>query len=445
MMAHSYRWGAVLSAAVTVFALLGAPQASASQPSIAPIPADFSWGVASAGFQSEGSAPDSNWRRYVDGETSAIEQPYVNAVDFRHRYREDIARARDMGLQTFRFSVEWARVQPRPGVWDQDELAYYDDVVRTIEQAGMRPMITLNHWVHPGWVTDRGGWTVDSTVHSFVDFARAVVDRYRHRDVSWITFNEPTQYIYQELINGGINPLQVLPMADRLAAAHRASYDEIHRIDPTSMVSSNLSYVPPPLQEPAHALVLNKINDKLDFISLDYYYSASLDNLSAIHAASGELWKIRQQPEGLYYALKDYHQRFPNLPIYIVETGMPTDDAKPRADGYTRTDSLTDHVYWMQRAMAEGVPVIGYNYWSITDNYEWGSYRPRFGLYTVDALSDSQLTRKPTDAVRAYRELVRHHGVDPEYVPVRQPAWCAFGDLGSCLHPPTAGSPPTPR
>ena len=136
-------------------------QRGAEQPAIPRVPAGFHWGVATAGFQSEGSAPDSNWRRYVAAKTPEAKQPYGDAVDFRHRYPEDIARARAMGVNTFRFSVEWARVQPQPGVWDERELAYYDDVVRRIEAAGMTPMPTLTHFTHPGWVVDQGATLVD--------------------------------------------------------------------------------------------------------------------------------------------------------------------------------------------------------------------------------------------------------------------------------------------
>lgn len=112
---------------------------------------------------------------------------------------------------------------------------------------------------------------------------------------------------------------------------------------------------------------------------------------------------------------------------------MPADNGKPRPDGYTRSQHLRDHLYWMQRAMAEGVRVIGYNYWSLTDNYEWGDYRPRFGLFTVDALSDPTLRRAPTPAVAAYRSTIAAGGVPANYEPVRKPAWCAFADPSTCL------------
>jgi len=401
----------------------------------AAVPADFLWGVATSGYQSEGSAPDSNWRRYEQAGTSSIKDPYGNAVDFRHRYAEDIANAEALGVNVFRFGVEWARIEPRKGVVDQAELAYYDDVVAHIVAAGMRPMITLDHWVYPGWVADQGGWDADATVGDWLTNARRVVDRYKGKGAIWITINEPTIYVQNEIGNGGLQAWQAPWMLSRLVNVHRRAYDMIHQLDPGAMVSSNAAYLPAGAQLALDATFVDHVSDKLDFLGLDYYYGASLDNLSAVHGAGGEFWKIDPQPDGIYYAMRYYARKFPSLPIYVVENGMPTDNGQPRPDGYTRSDHLRDHVYWIQRAKADGINVIGYNYWSITDNYEWGSYRPRFGLYTVDARTDPALTRHPTDAVAAYRALIAGHGVPAGYTPVKPPAVCSLVSLDSCVSP----------
>lgn len=395
----------------------------------------FFWGVATSGYQAEGSAPDSNWRRYEQAKTSSIKEPYRESVDFRHNYVADIDRAKQLGVNVFRFSVEWARIEPRPGQVDETELAYYDDVVRHVLDAGMRPMITLDHWVYPGWVADQGGWDSDRTVDAWLANARRVVDRYKGLGALWITINEPTVYLQNETANGGLAGWK-LPWAQaRLVRVHRAAYDLIHQLDPGALVSSNTAYVPA-VQGVLDASFLDQVRDKLDFAGLDYYYGASLDNLSAIHAASGEFWKVTPQPDGIYYALRYYARKFPGLPLYVVENGMPTDNGNARPDGYTRSDHLRDHIYWVQRAKADGMNVIGYNYWSLTDNYEWGSYQPRFGLYTVDAATDPSLTRRPTDAVTTYRQLIDGHGVPAGYTPVRPPGFCSVVDgLGSCLDP----------
>ncbi|MFE0027470.1 family 1 glycosylhydrolase [Amycolatopsis sp. NPDC059021] len=395
----------------------------------------FSWGVATAGFQSEGSAPDSNWKRYVDARTPAIKDPYGNAVDFRHRYAEDIARARDLGVKVFRFSVEWARIEPWQGQLDEAELAYYDDVVQHILDAGMKPMITLDHWVYPGWVAEQGGWGGDRMVGEWLANARRVVERYRGKGAQWITINEPTVYVLNEIRNGGLPWFKGLDMFGKLVDAHRQAYDLIHRLDPGARVSSNAAYQPP-VEGLLDLTFVDRVKDKLDFLGVDYYYGASLDNLTAIHGITGEFWKITPQPDGIYYVLRYYARKFPNLPLYVVENGMPTDNGTARPDGYSRSQHLRDHLYWVQRAKADGMNVIGFNYWSITDNYEWGSYRPRFGLYTVDALADPALTRRPTGAVATFRALIRGGGNPANYLPAARPAFCSLVDpLGSCLNP----------
>lgn len=432
--------GVVLAVLASMFASV-----SASPGKAAAVPDDFLWGVATSGYQSEGSAPDSNWRRYEQAGTSSIKDPYVNAVDFRHRYVEDIANAKALGVKVFRFGVEWARIEPRKGVLDQTELAYYDDVVAHILAAGMRPMITLDHWVYPGWVADQGGWDVDATVTDWLANARRVIDRYKGKNAIWITVNEPTIYVQNEIGNGAIEAWQAPWMLSRLVQVHRSAYDLIHQLDPGTMVSSNAAYLPGGIQSGYDVTFVDHVKDKLDFLGLDYYYGASLDNLSAVHGAGGEFWKIDPQPDGIYYAMRYYARKFPNLPIYVVENGMPTDNGLPRPDGYTRSNHLSDHIYWIQRAKADGINVIGYNYWSITDNYEWGSYRPRFGLYTVDALTDPTLTRRPTDAVATYRSLINGHGVPTGYTPVKPPAFCSMVDgLSSCFSPAAYPGPLAP-
>lgn len=104
---------------------------------------------------------------------------------------------------------------------------------------------------------------------------------------------------------------------------------------------------------------------------------------------------------------------------------MVTDNGKPRSDRATRSQYLEDTVFWLQRAKADGIPIIGYNYWSLVDNYEWGSYRPRFGLYTVDAADDPSLEGGTTDAVATYTQITRDGGTTPGYRPVLPAAECS--------------------
>ncbi|MGI5166724.1 glycoside hydrolase family 1 protein [Spirillospora sp. CA-253888] len=428
----------LLSALLLLTAALAAPPARAAT-ATAKFPPGFLWGVSSSGFQSEGSFPDSNWTRYVARRAYGVKDPYKNSVDFRHRYPGDVRLARGLGVNVFRTSVEWARIEPRRGHRDPKALAYYDDLVRRIRAAGMRPMLTLDHWVYPGWVADQGAWDDPRTQADWLRNARFLAERYRGLGVLWITFNEASQYLYHELLSRPMNPAQLATMRTALIRTHRAAYDMIHKVDPGAKVSANVAYgaVFNAVFDAAH---FNQVTDKLDFVGVDYYYGANLQNLTALNALSGEFWRIDPEPEGLYYVLKNYQRRLPRLPLYIVENGMPTDNGRPRADGYTRADHLRDHLYWVQRAIADGVKVMGYNHWSLTDNYEWGSYRPRFGLYRVDVLTDPALTRRPTEGVPAYRQIIANAGVPKGYVPKRKPGWCSIEDpVATCL-----GRTPTP-
>lgn len=392
-----------LHAAVAAVATLVTVSLVPPAPSAAAVPDGFLWGVASSGFQVEGSSPDSNWSRYsASGRT---DDPIGAAVDFRHRYREDIARAADLGVDVFRFSIEWARVQPGPDRWDESEFAYYDDVVAAIAEHGMRPMITLDHWVYPGWIADRGGWADPGTTGAWLANAERVVARYAGTGALWVTINEPTIYVQKELAFGGLTPADVPRMLDGLVAAHRGAYALIHRLDPGAKVTSNAAYIPG-AQPYLDTLFLDRVRDSLDFVGVDYYYGVAPDNLTAVHAAFDDFAAVRPHPQGLYDALMDYARRYPGVPLYVVENGVPTADGAPRPDGWTRSRHLCEHVAALTRAIDDGAPVFGYNYWSLTDNYEWGSYTPRFGLYTVDARTDPNLVRRPTDGVDTYRAVV---------------------------------------
>lgn len=393
----------------------------------------FLWGVAASGFQTEGDSPDSNWTRYI--RAGRTEEPIGASVDFRHRFRSDIALAKGLGVKVYRVGVEWARIEPRPGVFDDAAWRFYDDVVKGIVDAGMRPMITIDHWVYPGWIAARGGWNDASTVGRWLRYARAVVDRYAPTNPLWITINEPTMYVVNEVQHGGL-PAQSAPvMLARLVEVHRRVYAYIHDRQPGAQVSSNVAYIP--TAEPTiDSVFVDKVANALDFMGIDYYYSIAPTDVRAINAATGKMWDASVAADGIYYALRHYARAFPGKPLYIVENGMATQDGRPRPDGYRRGDHLADVVYWLQRARADGIPVIGYNYWSLTDNYEWGTFAPRFGLYTVDARTDPTLRRTPTDAVAVYRTIIARGGVGPGYRPTRPAQACSLADApSSCVDP----------
>ncbi len=427
--------GLAAAAALLLPLPAGAEPARRAASAPAPLGPDFVWGVATSGFQTEGHAPDSNWTRYIA--TGAVE-PYHDSVRFLDNYADDIDRAARMGATSFRMSIEWARVQPHPDGWDDEAFTTYDRIIDAICTAGMTPTLTLDHWVYPGWAADRGGWRNQGMVDDWVANASKVVARYGDRDPIWVTINEPAAYLGTERRIGALSNEEWPAALDRLAQAHNRIYNIIHDAHPNAMVTSNIGFVPGAETEVNQPFV-DKVRDKLDFVGVDYYFGPADDSGSSpTSAGAPAMWELPLQPEGIYYALRHYAGQFPGKPLYVVENGMPTDNGAPRPDGYTRADHLRDTVYWIQRARADGINVRGYNYWSLTDNYEWGTYAPRFGLFTVDVTSDPDLVRRPTDAVEVFATLARNGGVPADYRPARAPVACSRVDPpASCDEPVT--------
>ena len=181
---------------------------------------------------------------------------------------------------------------------DRRELAYYDDMIAAIVSAGMRPMITLDHWVYPGWIAARGGWAVASTPTAWLHNARFVVDRYARYDPLWITINEPEVYILNEVRMGGLPATASAAMRDRLVEVHTSIYRYIHQRQPGALVSTNIAYVPT-VEPILDAAFVDLVRSSLDFIGLDYYYSASVTDLGAINAATGKPWKAPLSADGI--------------------------------------------------------------------------------------------------------------------------------------------------
>jgi beta-glucosidase len=413
--------GALVAAAALSLAAAAAPACAASaSPPVRPLPKDFLWGVASSAFQSEGHTTGANWNHYIDRDSGpdpvgGPKEAYRNSVDFYDRYRGDIALAKGLGANTYRISINWTRVEPRPGVFSAKGLAYYGRVIDAMRAKGIQPLITLNHWDYPMWVSDQGGWTNPKTVDDFAAMTTQIVQRWGTKVHLWLTFNEEFFFEFIEQGNVPLTQDQVLEMRANLISAHRRAYDIVHAGSPHALVSSNYAW-------PGNGTLASfstdpfiaAVADKLDYLAVDYYYPAYDQASTLVALSNGTSYDIALDPFGMFTALRQMHRRYPKLPILVSENGMPTKNGV-RADGQTRSRSLTDNVYWMQRARQAGVPVMGYLYWSLTDNDEWGSYTPRFGLYTVDVVRDPTLRRRPTAAVPTFRAVVRRRGVRAGY------------------------------
>ncbi|GAA2744053.1 GH1 family beta-glucosidase [Kitasatospora cinereorecta] len=439
------------------------------------LPAGFRWGAATAAYQIEGAVGEdgrgpSVWDTFVarpgavrDGHTGAV------ACDHYHRYPEDIELMRGLGLDAYRFSVAWPRIQPTgSGPANPAGLAFYDRLVDALLAAGITPVPTLFHWDLPQALEDTGGWLERDTAYRFAEYAAVMADRLGDRVPEWITLNEPfvhTVYGYALGIHapGRTLMLESLPTAHHQLLGHGLAAAALHERGLRVQLTNNLTPVRP--AGPAEAdraaaaaydalhnrlftdpVLLGRYPDLSAFGVPDDLYGAvrpgdldliagtALDGLgvnyynpTAIAAPTDPGLPFTQAeiedvprtafgwpvvPDGLRELLVGLRERYGAAlpPVTITENGCSVDD-KPSADGTVddrpRIDYLAGHLDAVAAAVAEGVDVRGYFTWSLIDNFEWAEgYHQRFGLVHVDFETQQ---RTPKASYAWYRDLITAH------------------------------------
>lgn len=400
----------------------------------------FMWGVSTAGYQYEGQENKSQWAQW--DAALKTEERRGNADDGYALYAEDMDLAKGMGCNAYRTSIEWARIEPEEGQFDQAAIEHYRSVLTAMRARGLTPVVTLMHFAYPAWLDRYGGWQSAKAVDAYAQYVDRVTREFGGLIDWYLTFNEPGVFISSGWLLGNYPPghqhdlIGASLVLKNLLAAHVKAYGIIHRNDPVAYVSSNQACadftfgsdavkadgMPAASSDPTSSDaflegVLAKRHGRsaqglampfLDYIAIDYYTRLNLSLPLNLPPDWG--WPV--YPQGFYDELVKYHQRT-GLPVLVAENGMATMDGDPRADGWTREAYIAAHVEQMQRAIQDGVPVLGYMHWSITDNYEWGSYHPRFGLFSVDCRHNDQ-RRVPTPAVDVYRSIIASGGVTRE-------------------------------
>ncbi len=401
------------------------------------VPPGFLWGVATAGYQWEGGDRTSNWAAWE--RAGMVKEPSGRAADGWRRYEEDFDLAKGLGLNAFRFSLEWSRIEPAPGVIDHEVVAHYHRVFAAARARGLTPIVTLLHYTYPAWLdalAPKGlsAWEVPAAVDHYARYVAFVAHEFGGDITYYLTFNEPTVMVEAGYLGGMWPPGKkdlgaFLRASGHLITAHSRAYDVIHAQDADAMVSFNnyaaayqIGFDPAQkaMRAPGDDWFLKAFSTmlpgrvdlngrpKLDYVAVDYYKRLSLP--VQVVPPSPSQWTV--YPDGFIEVLERYHKVF-NLPILVAENGFATDNDKPRADGWTREAYLVAHVAAVQKAQQRGIPVLGYTYWTLTDNWEWGSFDDRFGLYAVDCRG-GDLARVPRPAAAVYQEIVAAGGVTPD-------------------------------
>ena len=378
-------------------------------------PEDFFWGAATSAYQVEGNNNNADWWEWE--KRAGLKETSGQACRHYQLYKEDFDKARLLGHNAHRLSIEWSRVEPQAGKFREEELAHYREVILYLISSGLEPIVTLHHFTNPLWFNRLGGWLNRKAVSYYLRYTQRIVELLGDKVKFWVTINEPMVYVYHSYIIGAWPPqersfLKAVAVKNNLIYAHNQAYRLIHN----TYKKNNLAHAP--LVSIAHNAqyfmserkifkdrlavylrdrvfnlgFINRLsrNKTLDFIGLNYYTRSLVEakdySLRGLFLDTGGEsnpalkknslgWDI--YPEGLYHLLLRLAKY--NLPIFILENGISTDDDS------LRWDFIYQHLRNIYLALDKGVKVIGWLYWSLLDNFEWDKgFTHRFGLIEVD-------------------------------------------------------------
>jgi beta-glucosidase len=418
-------------------------------------PPAFLWGTATAAHQVEGNNSNSDWWEWELRPGSNCKDLSGGAIDHYNRYPQDVALLAGLGFNTYRFSVEWARVEPSDGQFDEAQLEHYRQMVEAVRRAGLVPMVTLNHFTLPIWVARRGGWLSEATPALFERYVRRVVEALGD-SVDWYsTINEPGVVATGGYLGAfgfppgttGLN--NWLAATDGLVRGHRLARAAVKELRPSAQVGQTLS-----MQEwesnaggrTAMEYARRRAEDVFleaskedDWLGVQTYTRARLEMarpigwLARVALSIPPLEKVvvertigrrakepmndgrdgirrtqmgwEYRPQAVAATVRRAAEMLPGKPLVVTEHGIAT------ADDAERIEFITSGLEALHQLIGEGIPLRGYVHWSGFDNFEWAmGYAMTFGLIAVDRATQVR-TVKPSakflgDIARANRLTV---------------------------------------
>ena len=420
-------------------------------------PAGFIWGSSTSSHQVEGgnlndwteweklnavrlaqeapgkfAAKIPHWEQIKDMATNPGSYISGKAADHYARFREDIELMESLNIKAYRFSIEWSRIEPEPGKWNQEGVDHYREVIRTLREKNIEPFVTLWHRTNPLWIAQNGDWANKETVERFLNYVHKVVQEYGSEVKYWMTLNEPALCAGGGFVSGQYppnikNPIKGWQALNNFASAHNRAYTIIHNIRPDAVVGIPHAaiYVEPYKNKLVNHLIvslvhyfgnwkfLDSIKDYVDFIGIQYYSRGLID----LRLGSNLLPKVEQidvgrpksdmgweiYPEGIYNVIKKVHKRY-HIPLYITENGIAD------ANDTHRQTYIQEHLKYIHRAISDEFDVRGYFYWSLLDNLEWDKgFWPRFGLVEVDYKTQKRTVRP---SARVLAEIIKNNRLE---------------------------------
>lgn len=399
----------------------------------APWPSSFLWGTATAAHQIEGNNVNSDyWVLETVPATNFVDRS-GDACDSWNRWREDVALVHALGLTTYRFSIEWARVEPEDGMISQAALDHYRRICIACREAGIEPIVTLHHFSSPRWFAALGGWEAAAAPAKFARYCGLVAAALSEHLGYVCTMNEPnaqvTSWIMRddrpfpgedEVIRQASKAVgsdswgayfmgNSLKVRDGCLAAHALATEAIKTAAPhvkTGLTLALQDLKPGPGGEMRYRRIFDNARAPFyaaasgdDFVGVQTYMRLIVGPNGYLGNPTGVIVNHSGRdasPDALTAVVREV-RRHCRAPVMITENGIETDDDA------LRVRHITETMEQLQVCLTEG-PVLGYIHWSLLDNFEWRSgYGPRFGLYTVDR---ETFVRTPKPAAAAYRAIV---------------------------------------
>lgn len=401
-------------------------------------PEGFYWGAATASYQVEGYNENTDWAM---GARLGKVPMAGRLADHYNRYEEDFDIAKQLSHNAHRLSIEWARIEPKDGCFDYDEIEHYKNVLRALKKRGITPFITLWHFTLPVWLSESGGFERKDISEIFARYCARVVSELGDLCEFYSTINEPNVYATHCYLYGAWPPFKrasifgkkigkedgtsertgaitsfgniftYVKVVKNLAASHNAAYDAIKKIDGNKQVSivkhvhffdhnrNPLNWLKAVIMRYIQTYsFMNKVYRKLDMIGINYYRHTKFgDTKNYIQTDMG--WNVF--PEGIYGALWMLSRY--NMPIIIAEAGVADRDDDIRAQ------YIQGQIEAVYRAIVDGIDVRGHMYWSLLDNYEWAlGIEKRFGLVEINYQTLERIIRP---SAHHYKKIIQNNGI----------------------------------
>jgi beta-glucosidase len=442
-------------------------------------PGEFIWGAATASYQIEGAwnedgKTESIWDRFShtpgkvqNGDTGDI------ACDHYHRWQDDVALMRDLGLKAYRFSIAWTRVMDVDhGKPIQAGLDFYNRLVDELLKAGIEPFVTLYHWDLPQRIQDENGWASRAVVDYFCEYTQLVSRSLGDRVTHWITLNEPHVCAFHGYYEGWHAPghkdfHEALAASHHLLLSHGSAVPIIRANSKDSRVGISLDLHPVVPASPSladrraarlhegrlngwfldpvvgrgypqdviqadnlrldfvHPGDMQRIGAPIDFLGINYYMRDIIraenvdeaENLPREVLRNSEVTEMNWEvyPEGMFEILEQLHTDYDFSAIYITENGAAFKDHLNeigQVNDPQRLDYIRRHLLQVHRAVEHGIPVKGYFVWSLLDNFEWAfGFSKRFGLVYVDFATQKRILKS---SAKWYAQVIRANGMNVE-------------------------------